>query len=150
MVKRAQTLGQEILPGHVPAANQVPLHTVAGVWYWLAVNCDQEYAGVPHRDEADVKNSMNCVIPWGTFTGGDLLFWEIRKRVQVSEGEVIFFRSKALTHNVSPLGTGSNRNVLDLYSHQAVLDVDRKRRRPKDKACEGNSAKQSKAKRRQP
>jgi predicted 2-oxoglutarate/Fe(II)-dependent dioxygenase YbiX len=92
---------------------------------------------------------MNCVIPWGTFTGADLLLWELKKRVQVSEGEVIFFRSKALTHNVSPLTAGSNRNVLDLYSHQAVLEVDRKRRRPQDKTLTVNPAEKSKQKRRQ-
>lgn len=149
MVKKAHTLGQKIVPGQPQPTNKVPLHTVAGVWYGLAVNCDQEFAGVPHRDEADVKNSMNCVIPWGTFTGADLLLWELKKRVQVSEGEVIFFRSKALTHNVSPLTAGSNRNVLDLYSHQAVLEVDRKRRRPQDKTLTVNPAEKSKQKRRQ-
>ena len=108
----------------------MPLHNVAGIWYGLAVNCDQQFSGVPHQDTADVKHSFNCVIPWGEWDGADLLFWKIQKRVQVSEGEVIFFRSRALTHNVSPLRNGSVRNALDVYSHQGVLDIDRKRRKP--------------------
>ena len=69
------------------------------------------------------------------WSGADLLFWETKKRVQVSEGEVLFFRSRALTHNVSPLAPVGNRNVLDLYSHQGVLDVDRKRSRPQPKSA---------------
>ena len=77
-----------------------------------------------------MKNSFNCVIPWGKWDGADLLFWEIRKQVQVSKGEVIFFRSRALTHNVSPLKDSSVRNALDLYSQQGVLDIDRKRMKP--------------------
>jgi len=117
------------------ASKIVPLHTVAGIWYRRVVNCDQKYAGAPYRDDADVKSSMNCIVPWGTWSGAYLLFWEIKKRVQVSEGEVLFFQSRALTHNVSPLAPGGNPNVLDLYSHQAVLDVDRKRRRPQPKSA---------------
>ena len=63
MVKKAPTLGQKVLQGQPTASKTVPLHTVAGIWYGLAVNCDQEYAGAPYRDDADVKNSMNCIVP---------------------------------------------------------------------------------------
>ncbi|KAF8451390.1 hypothetical protein BGX38DRAFT_1183099 [Terfezia claveryi] len=118
LVNQAKNLGQKVGAGGTSAMSEVPLHKVAGIWYGLAVNCDQEFAG------------MNCIIPWGDWQGADLLFWEIRQRVQISEGEVIFFRSRALTHNVSPLHAGGVRNALDLYSHQAILDLDKKRRHP--------------------
>ena len=128
LVNKAWSLGQKPRPGHVPSDQEVPLHKVAGIWCGLALNCDQEYSGMPHRDTTDVKHSLNCVIPWGDYEGADLLFREIRKRVQVSPGEVIFFRSRALTHNVSPLPEGGVRNIVDLYSHQGILDVDREKR----------------------
>ena len=117
LVNKARSLGQKPRPGHVASDQEVPLHKVAGIWCGLAINCDQEYSGMPHRDTADVKHSLNYVIPWGDYEGADLLFCEIRKRVQVSPGEVIFFRSRSLTHNVSPLQEGGVRNRVDLYSH---------------------------------
>ncbi|KAF8415100.1 hypothetical protein BGX38DRAFT_1246454 [Terfezia claveryi] len=119
LVNQAKNLGQKVGAGGTSAMSEVPLHKVAGF-----------VRGVPHRDGNDVKHSMNCIIPWGDWQGADLLFWEIRQRVQISEGEVIFFRSRALTHNVSPLHAGGVRNALDLYSHQAILDLDKKRRHP--------------------
>jgi len=74
MVKKAPTLRQKVSQGQLIASKTVSLHTVAGIWYGLVVNCDQEYAGVPHRDDADIKNSMNCIVPWGMWLGADLLF----------------------------------------------------------------------------
>ena len=136
IVNRAVSLGQKIVPGRQPSSEDVPLHTVAGIWFGLAINLLQQKPGNPHRDPADARNSLTCVIPWGEWKGGDLLFWEIQKQVQVSEGEVIFFRSRALTHNVSPLQEGGTRNIVDLYSHQNVLDVDKKRRERKRKRSE--------------
>ena len=127
LVNKERSLGQKPRPGHVASDQEVPLHQVAGIWCGLAINCDPEYCGMPHRDTADVKHSLNYVIPWGDYEGADLLCWEIRKRVQVSPGEVIFFRSRALTHNVSPHQEGGVRNIVDLYSHQSILDVDREK-----------------------
>ncbi|RPB18301.1 hypothetical protein L211DRAFT_854238 [Terfezia boudieri ATCC MYA-4762] len=81
LVNQAKHLGQKVVAGEVSTAVEIPLHKVAGIWYELAVNCDQEFAGVPHRDSNDIKNSMNCIIPWGSWEGADLLFWEVRQRV---------------------------------------------------------------------
>ncbi|RPB19192.1 hypothetical protein L211DRAFT_853460 [Terfezia boudieri ATCC MYA-4762] len=78
LVNQAKHLGQKVVAGGGLNMPEIPLHKVAGIWYGLAVNCDQEFAGVPHRDGNDVKNSMNCVIPWGSWEGADLLFWEVR------------------------------------------------------------------------
>ncbi|KAF8433299.1 hypothetical protein BGX38DRAFT_1223199 [Terfezia claveryi] len=108
LVNQAKNLGQKVGAGGTSAMSEVPLHKVARIWYGLAVNCDQEFAEVPHRDGNDVKHSMNCIIPWGDW-------------------QVIFFWSRALTHNVSPLHAGGVCNALDLYSYQAILDLDKKR-----------------------
>ncbi|KAF8457020.1 hypothetical protein BGX38DRAFT_1161612 [Terfezia claveryi] len=105
LVNQVKNLGQKVRAGGTSAMSEVPLHKVVRIWYGLAVNCDQEFAGVPHQNGNNVKHSMNCIIPW-----------------------VIFFQSRTLTHNVSPLHTSGVRNTLDLYCHQAILDLDKKRR----------------------
>jgi len=74
IVNKAKSLGQKVSVACAALTEQVPLHKVAGIWYGLVVNCDQEFSGVPHRDTNDVKQSMNCVIPWGMWDGADLLF----------------------------------------------------------------------------
>lgn len=63
IVNKAKSLGQKIVLGSTVEKENIPLHKVAGIWYGLAVNCDQEFAGVPHRDGNDMKNSMNCIRP---------------------------------------------------------------------------------------
>ncbi|KAF8415248.1 hypothetical protein EV426DRAFT_709352 [Tirmania nivea] len=74
LINQAKSLGQKVVASARSNTLDVPLHKVEGIWYGLAVNCDQEFAGVPHRDGNNVKNSMNCVIPWGSWEGADLLF----------------------------------------------------------------------------
>ena len=128
LVNKARSLGQKPRPGHVASDQEVLLHKVAGIWCSLAINCDQEYSGMPHWDTADVEHCLNCVIPWRDYEGADLLFSNIRKLVQVSPDEVISFRSRALTHNVSPLQEGRVRKIVDSYSQQCILDVDREKR----------------------
>ncbi|KAF8434018.1 hypothetical protein BGX38DRAFT_1221142 [Terfezia claveryi] len=51
-------------------------------------------------------------------------------KLLVEQGEVIFFQSHALTHNISPLHAGRVHNAVDLYSLQAILDLDKKHRYP--------------------
>ena len=101
LVDKVRSLSQKLSPEHVASDKEVPLHKLSGIWCCLAINCNQEYFGIPHRDTADIKHSLNCVIPYGDYEGADLVFWEIRKWVQVSPVEVIFLRSRALTHDVS-------------------------------------------------
>ncbi|KAF8419751.1 hypothetical protein EV426DRAFT_700912 [Tirmania nivea] len=75
---------------------------------------------------------------------GDLLLWEINKRIEVEEGYAVFFRSNYLTHNVFNItaseGGGSGRNVVDLFSHINLKRVDQARGRHGRKIPKGQEA----------
>lgn len=124
MVKGGVHLGQK---GGQELASR-PLHKLAGAWCGLVINQDQTRGGVPHRDWEDVKKGYNCVVPYGDWEGGDLLLWELRKRVEIVEGDAFFFRGSVITHNVWNIHEGGVRHGIDLFTHQNVLDRDKKQR----------------------
>lgn len=39
----------------------------------------------PHRDENDLKKGFNCVVPYGDWEGGDVVLWELGKRVETGD-----------------------------------------------------------------
>ncbi|KAF8444359.1 hypothetical protein BGX38DRAFT_1197216 [Terfezia claveryi] len=106
----------------------IPLQKVGGLWAGLAINQDQRGSGTPHKDQEDTGEGYNCIVPFGNWHGGDLLLWEINKRIEVEEGYAVFFRGNYLTHNVFNITAsqdgGSGRNVVDLFSHINLKRVD--------------------------
>ena len=60
---KARSLTLKPCPGHDASDQGVPLHKVAGIWYGLAITCNQDYSRILNRDTPDVKHSLNCVIP---------------------------------------------------------------------------------------
>ena len=76
-----------------------PLQPAAGVWHALAVNLNQVGVGVKtHVDWKDTKSVFNCLIPWGNWTGGDLVLWPLKMRIQILEGEGFFFLGAITAH----------------------------------------------------
>ena len=64
------------------------------LWPALAINEGQTDVGGVHKDYKDAKDSFNCVIPYGDWEGCDVLLWDLRKRVEVKEGQALFFRGR--------------------------------------------------------
>ena len=85
----------------------VLLEKIGGTWHSLAINQNQIKSGGAHRDFRDATNSLNCVVPYGDWMGGDLLLWELRKRVELKEGEALFFRGSSILHNCWNISNGS-------------------------------------------
>ena len=53
--------------------------------------------------------------------------WEIRQRIELREGQALFFRGGAITHNAwSMEGVG---NCGDLFCHESLMRVDDERKR---------------------
>ena len=78
-------------------------------------------------DHKDTKEGMNCVIPYGTWTGGDLLLWDIRQRVQIQQGQALFFKSSILAHQSWKVN--GERNCVDLFTHENLLKLDKERKK---------------------
>lgn len=111
--------------GHHPRP-EVAMKMIAGVWAGLVINENQVAAGEPHKDQEDARKGFNCVVPWGTWTGGDLLLWELKKRVEVREGQAVFFRGSLITHDVCNIN--GIRHGVDFFTHQGLLDMDKNKR----------------------
>ena len=57
--------------GHIRQKNntkgpQILLEKVGGLWFGLAINQKEQTSGGAHSDHKDIKQGMNCVIPYGT------------------------------------------------------------------------------------
>ena len=51
-----------------------------------------------HVNWKDTKSVFNCLIPWGNWTGGDLVLWPLKMRIQILEGEGFFFLGAITAH----------------------------------------------------
>ena len=71
---------------------------VGELWPALAINEGQTDVGGVRKDYKDAKGSFNCVIPYGDWEGGDVLLWDLRKRVEVKgRTGIVFSRENYLT-----------------------------------------------------
>ncbi len=47
-----------------------------------------------HKDAKNYR--MNCAVPWGEFTGEDVVLIELEKKVEVRAGDTLFSGGSAL------------------------------------------------------
>jgi hypothetical protein len=99
---------------------------LAGAWSGMAINQDTKDGGDVHQDWQDSQRVFNCVVPFGIFSGADLVLWQAGLRFQLSRGEVLFFFGSLLAHHVTKVTSG-RRSVVDLFTHKSNFDV-RKRK----------------------
>jgi len=60
------------------------------------------------------------VIPYGEWSGGDLILWPLKLRVQISEGEGFFFLGRLIAHSVTEVV--GMRNSVDAFIHKSNFD----------------------------
>jgi len=97
---------------------------MAGAWHGVAINeymRPQETRGDTHINWQDFPRGYNCVVPWGTFTGGAVVLWQAKVIYQLQQGEALFFLGGVMAHQVQPILTGE-RNSLDLFTHKSSFD----------------------------
>jgi hypothetical protein len=97
------------------------LTRMAGAWHGVAINTGMVGgAGTAHIDHQDDKRGYNCVLPFGTYTGGDLVLWDIGVKYELQPGDAVMFYSGVMAHNASEVTSGS-RNVVDMFVHRSNL-----------------------------
>lgn len=101
----------------------VGLRCLAGVWPGLNLNQRQTASqGVSvHKDFLDLPSGMNVVVPFGRWSGGDVVLWQVYKVVKLRPGDVLFFNGANLIHSGTPITDGV-RNSLNLFGHQEVVE----------------------------
>jgi len=114
--------------GEKKVGERPPLRKMAGVWHGLAINQGQTKARVAHRDYEGAKNGFSCLVPYGDWKGGDVLLWEVCKRIELREGEALFFRGSAIQNDNWNIEEGGVRNCIDLFIHENVVRMDKERR----------------------
>lgn len=86
---------------------------------WANITVNHNFACKPHRDKKDFYHGLCWVIPFGSWTGGNICFKEIDVEVKLNSSDVICFASAKLTHWVqSYIG---ERNSLVLFTHHSMF-----------------------------
>jgi ectoine hydroxylase-related dioxygenase (phytanoyl-CoA dioxygenase family) len=71
-----------------------------------------------HKDKSDVAWGFCVVIPFGEFTGGELIFPEIFQSVHLQAGDIMVFPSALLTHGNGAVTSGKRHSlVLNCCAH---------------------------------
>jgi len=84
-----------------------------GPWCTLALNIN--FACDPHRDLNDYRNGLCWVMAFGDFTGGKLVMDDLKVEVDMTEGNIVCFKSYYLTHHVQDyIG---ERNSIVFFTH---------------------------------
>ncbi len=70
-----------------------------------------------HRNMRDY--GLTCLVPFGNFSGGNLVLMQLGLKVILQPGDVFFFRSSLIAHQVETVeGT---RSVLNLFTYANVF-----------------------------
>jgi len=84
-----------------------------------------------HQDWNDYWRGYNTVVPWGDYTDGKLILWQLGVIYHLAPKDVLMFYGKLIAHNVVDI-EGGTRNTLDLFCHANMFkwkkEQDRKRR----------------------
>jgi hypothetical protein len=72
--------------------------------------------GIVHKDAKDY--GMNCAVPWGEITGGNVVLMELEKKVEVRVGDAFFFRGECLAPKREELQ--GVRGRADFFTHKCV------------------------------
>lgn len=100
--------------GRVVGPDGKPLKPVAGIWHTVAINSNQVgNSSYKHQDWKDNKASYNCLVPWGSWGGGDLVLWPLRMRIEIQEGDGFLFPGAIIAHSVTGIRQGRNNNQGD-------------------------------------
>ena len=93
------------------------LKALCGVWFGVAINQVVTGSTSAHLDFGDL--GYNCIVPWGEYTGGGLVLWQLEMIVELEPGDAFFFMGSLIAHNIGEIE--GVRNSIDLFCHKNVL-----------------------------
>ena len=59
--------------------------------------------------------------------GGAVILWDLKKKVELKEGQALFFPGRIIMHNACR--NEGWRNSVDLFIHKSLLKMDQKKKR---------------------
>jgi hypothetical protein len=75
---------------------------MCGPWTTCAVNIAADGVPVetsPHRDVQGFLHGLSCLCPFGEFTGGGLILWELEAVIELERGDLFFFPDHLINHS---------------------------------------------------
>jgi len=84
------------------------------MWMGCAVNLSvngNPVETLPHRDVLGFKHGMSCLCPFGEFTGGALVLWELQAIIELKRGDLFFFMDHLINHS-NERAYGSRHSVV--------------------------------------
>ena len=75
---------------------------LCGAWTGCAVNVAVDHRPVQtqvHRDVQGFINGMSCLCPFGMFSAGGMVLWELRAVVKLNRGHLFFFTDHLINHS---------------------------------------------------
>lgn len=100
------------------------IRPVAEAWHGVVISQKMKgEVGKVHQDWPGKKSVYNAIVPYSSsgWTGGDLILWQLKLRVQVSRGEALFFLGNILAHEITEITEGE-RNEVDLFIRKSSFD----------------------------
>ena len=100
---------------------------LCGIWHGCAINSglDDPVGSGTHQDVKDYTRGFNCVLPYGEFTGADLVLWQLKLMVELRPGDVFMFYGSLIAHNVTGIESGERCSV-DMFCHGNVFQWKKK------------------------
>jgi hypothetical protein len=80
------------------------MECMAGEWMGMAINTgtlENPVKCEEHRDVKAAKYGISCLCPFGDFTGGHVILWELKTEVVLRPGDLLFLRDNLITHSNS-------------------------------------------------
>ena len=99
---------------------------LAKPWPGMTINqgCENEpVESRPHKDKLDAFYGWACLFAFGTFTGGDVILWELEAVMAMDSGDALFIPAHLVTHSNEHVTSGI-RHSLVAYARQETLTKD--------------------------
>ena len=77
---------------------------------------------LPHRDGPDPHWAWACIFYFGNFEGAYLEFPELKLKIRLRPGDMVFFRGRDLLHQAH-LWTRGERHFVIHFTHKAMWDL---------------------------
>jgi hypothetical protein len=78
------------------------MELMAGQWMGMAINTgtlEHPVQCTEHRDIKVAKYGISCLCPLGDFQGGEVVLWELKTKVSLRPGDLLFLRDNLITHS---------------------------------------------------
>jgi hypothetical protein len=101
---------------------------LCGPWMGCAVNIAVDGKPVetlPHRDLMGFHEGMCCLCPFGEFSGGGLVLWELKAVVELQRGDVFFFMDHLINHS-NEKAYGNRHSVVGFTEDKVWKAIQRK------------------------